>query len=83
MGTRSCTARDGSTWEAFAADAVVAHGKAGAILAFRPSADADDGVLHSTITFNSQAAADLALDSMSDKELGRRLSLARKAAGTL
>lgn len=81
MGSRKYTAPDGTRWEAFAADAIVAHGRTGAILAFRPLEDEELGVLNSTITFNSQTAANAALSSMSERELGRRLSLARKAAG--
>lgn len=68
-------------WEAFAAEAIVAHGKEGAVLAFRRAGGGTDEVLHSTITFNSMAAADFALRTMSEKEVQRRLRLARMAAG--
>lgn len=68
-------------WEAFAAAAIVAHGKEGAVLAFRRAGGGTDEVLHSTITFNSMAAADFALRTMSEKEVQRRLRLARMAAG--
>jgi hypothetical protein len=68
-------------WIAYAEDAVVAHGRPGAILAFRQSGSGADEFLRSTITFNSIAAANFALRTMSDKELRRRLSLARMAAG--
>ena len=68
-------------WTAFAADAIVAHGKPGAVLAFRPANDLAAAELRSTITFNSMEAAAFALRTMSVKELRRRLSLARMAAG--
>jgi hypothetical protein len=72
---------EGGMWQAFAADAVVAHGKPGAVLAFHPSdGDEADAVL-STITFNSTAAAEFALRTMGVKELRRRLDLARMAVG--
>jgi hypothetical protein len=70
----------GGTWEAFAVDEIVAHGRPGAALAFRSAGSADPGV-RSTITFNSFAAADFALRTLSLKELRRRLDLARVAAG--
>jgi len=72
---------DGVRWEAIAVDAVVAHGKPGAVLAFRPAGEADGDVLRTTITFNSMNAADFALRTMSEKDLRRRLSLARMAVG--
>lgn len=71
---------DGVTWEAFAMDAVVAHGKAGAALAFRRPGVAPGEPLRSTITFNSEAAAAFALRTLGEKELRRRLSLSRAAA---
>ena len=77
---RSHVAEDGAQWEVIAVDAVVAHGRTGAVLAFRPVEGPEDRVLRSTITFNSRAAAELAIQAMSDKEIGRRLELARKAA---
>jgi hypothetical protein len=72
---------DGTSWIAFAADAIVAHGRPGAVLAFRPDGATDNGTLRSTVTFNSFAAADFALRTMSTREIGRRLALARMAAG--
>lgn len=74
---------DGSVWEAVALDAVVAHGKQGAVLAFRPAGDEQVEPLRSTITFNSRSAADLALRTLGEKELSRRLSIARGAAGRI
>lgn len=80
MDLRTVTGADGTEWEAYAADAIVAHGRAGAALAFR-RAGAVDGGIQSTVTFNSMAAADLALRTMSAKEIRRYLSLARQAEG--
>ena len=79
--TREIVGTDGTRWVAFAEDAVVAHGRAGAVLAFRLADGSRDDVLLSTITFNSMDAADFALGTMSGKELLRRLRLARQAAG--
>ena len=80
MDPRKIEGADGTEWVAYAADAVVAHGRAGAVLAFRPAAG-DGPELLSTVTFNSMPAAQFALRSMSAKEIGRRLSLSRQAAG--
>lgn len=80
---RDLVAPDGSRWTAFAHDAIVAHGRTGAILAFRKEEGDADDVLHSTITFNSMDAAEFALGSMSEKDLLRRLRLARQAADGL
>jgi len=80
---------DGSVWEAFAVDAVVAHGRVGAALAFRAAEGASyakansDEVFRSTITFNSGKAAAFALRTLGEKELRRRLDLARSAVGHL
>ena len=79
--TRDFSAEDGSPWVALAVESTVAHGKLGAILAFRPAAGDEDALLRSTITFNSMAAANFALRSLGERELRRRLGLARMAAG--
>ena len=79
--TRPFTTEDGEEWIAFAVDAIVAHGKPGAVLAFRPVGGTEDDTVRSTITFNSHAAAEFALETMSVKELRRRLGLARTAIG--
>lgn len=79
MESRRLRAADGTEWEGFATDAIVAHGRAGAALAFRPAGESE-GSLLSTVTFNSMAAAEHALRTMSEKEIRRRLSLARQAA---
>lgn len=80
---REITGADDTRWIAYAEDAVVAHGRSGAVLAFRKVGDERSDALFSTITFNSMKAAAFALETMSDKELRRRLSLARRAAGGL
>jgi hypothetical protein len=72
---------EGNLWEAVALEAVVAHGKRGAVLAFRPAGDAQAEPLRGSITFNSRDAAEFALRTLGEKELCRRLSLARGAAG--
>lgn len=79
--TRSVAAPDGSRWLAFADEAIVAHGRRGAVLAFRAEGGDGEDILRSNVTFNSLSAADLALRTMADKELARRLSLVRRAAG--
>lgn len=77
---RSFTAGDGTEWEAIAVEAVVAHGKQGAALAFRPTGDAAFEPLRSTVTFNSDDAAAFALRTLGETELRRRLGLTRAAA---
>jgi hypothetical protein len=67
----------GESWRAIAVDAVVAHGKPGAVLAFVPAGRPESEPIHSTVTFNSHKAADFALRTMSQKELQRRLAMAR------
>jgi uncharacterized protein YbaA (DUF1428 family) len=81
---REFTDEEGTRWEAMAPDAVVAHGRTGSVLAFRRAgdADADAEPLRSNITFNSREAADAAIRTLGEKELRRRLSLARAALGT-
>ncbi len=81
MTTRHFEDGEGVSWEAFAADRIVAHGRPGAVLAFRRVGTDPDEHLTSTITFNSFEAADFALGTISEKELRRRVSLAREAAG--
>ena len=44
---------EGRAWEALALDAVVAHGKQGAVLAFRPAGEPGSEPVRSNITFNS------------------------------
>ncbi len=79
--TRPFTSEDGLEWEALAVDAIVAHGKPGAVLAYRRIGGTDEEIVRSTITFNGMSAAEFALRTMSVKELRRRLALARAAIG--
>ena len=67
----------GKSWQAIAVDAVVAHGKPGAVLAFVPAEQPGSEPIQANVTFNSHRAADFALRTMSQKELRRRLSMAR------
>jgi hypothetical protein len=69
-------------WTVIATDAVVAHGKKGAALAFRRSAEPEAEPLVTNITFNSHEAADFAIRTLGEKELRRRVALARAALGT-
>lgn len=78
---RELTDEEGLRWSAFADDAIVAHGRVGKALAFAPVAGQPGDIVRTTLTFNSGAAADFALRTMSEKELRRRLSLARMSAG--
>lgn len=77
---RVFTDEEGASWHALAPEAVVAHGKLGAVLGFRPAEEPDAEPLLSTITFNSVGAAEFALRTLGEKELRRRLSLAQAAA---
>lgn len=71
----------GVAWEAFGVDDIVAHGKLGVRLAFRPADDPTAAPLPSRVTFNSREAADFALRTLGEKELLRRLTLAQAQAG--
>jgi hypothetical protein len=71
----------GADWEVFGLESVVAHGRRGAVLAFRPANAAGAEPLATPVTFNSSTAAELAIRTMGDKELVRRLTQARIAAG--
>ena len=72
---------DGRAWIALAAESTVAHLKKGAVLAFRPADEPDAAPLRTPVDFNSAAAADFAIRTMSDKELRRRLTWAKTDAG--
>jgi hypothetical protein len=69
-------------WTVIATDAVVAHGKKGAALAFRRADEPEAEPLVTNITFNSREAADFAIRTLGEKELRRRVALARAALGT-
>lgn len=70
----------GRPWEAIAIPTKVAHLRDGAQLGFR-AADNADATVTAPIDFNSMEAAAFAIRTMSDKELRRRLELAKTAAG--
>ncbi|HVH13046.1 MAG TPA: hypothetical protein VM759_08345 [Longimicrobium sp.] len=77
---RSITDDHGRPWEAVAIATKVAHLRDGAQLGFHP-AGADAETVSAPITFNSMDAAEFAIRTMSEKELRRRLELAKTAAG--
>ena len=81
MTTRPVTDDQGRVWEAIAVESLVAHMKKGAQLAFRPADAPTAEPVRSTIDFNSMAAADFAIRTMSDKDLRRRLQWAKTDAG--
>jgi hypothetical protein len=70
---------EGMPWHVVAVDAVVAHGKPGAAMAFVPADRPDAAPIPGNVTFNSHEAARSALTAMGLKELRRRLALARAA----
>jgi hypothetical protein len=71
----------GRRWQAVAIPETVAHMRSGAVLGFR-AADADEAEpIRAPVTFNSVAAAELAIGSMSEWELKRRLTWALTEAG--
>ncbi|HST62272.1 MAG TPA: hypothetical protein VLK84_26450 [Longimicrobium sp.] len=77
---RSITDDHGRPWEAVAIATKVAHLRDGAQLGFRLAGDPAADVM-APITFNSMDAAEFAIRTMSEKELRRRLELAKTAAG--
>ena len=79
---RQITDAQGRMWEAVGAEATVAHMRRGAVLAFHPAGEAA-ALVKTTIVFNSQRAAELAIHAMSDKELRRRLDWAKTSAGVV
>jgi hypothetical protein len=79
--TREFVDATGVAWAALGVDDMVAHGKTGVRLAFRPSGSPHDAPLPSKVTFNSREAADFALRTLGEKELRRRLTLAQAQAG--
>lgn len=77
---RSIKDDHGRAWEAVALPIKVAHLRDGAQLAFRPEAGEP---VTAPIDFNSIDAANLAISTMSEKELRRRLEWAKTAAGVV
>lgn len=78
---REITDEQGNRWQAVAVPSEVAHRKLGATLGFRPAEGSEEDTILTPVTFNSMKAAEGAVRSMGEKELLRRLSLARAAAG--
>ncbi|HEX8395755.1 MAG TPA: hypothetical protein VF665_25605 [Longimicrobium sp.] len=74
---RSINDDHGRAWEALALPIKVAHLRDGARLAFRHEGEQ----VTSAIDFNSIEAANFAIETMSEKELRRRLEWAKTAAG--
>lgn len=73
--------KNGRTWMAVPVESTVAHLKSGAVLGFRPAADPDAEPIRTNVEFNSFRAAELAIRTMSEKELRRRLEWAKTDAG--
>lgn len=71
----------GNVWKVVAIPTPVAHVRRGARLAFEAGTGGDP--LLTQVTFNSAAAAELAIRTMSEAELHRRLSLASEDARSL
>ena len=71
----------GREWVAVGAPSTVAHLKQGAVLAFRPADDPGAEPIRTSVEFNSAAAADFAIRTMSDTEIQRRLAWAKTDAG--
>ena len=80
---RSFVDATGASWDAFGIDEIVAHGKPGVRLAFRPDGSTSAEPLPSRVTFNSHEAADFALRTVGEKELRRRLALAQAQGGAV
>jgi hypothetical protein len=76
---RSIQDETGAAWEAVAIPVKVAHLRDGAQLAFRRAEG--EPTVSAPIDFNSMAAAELAIRTMSENELRRRLDWAKAAAG--
>jgi hypothetical protein len=72
---------NGGEWVVVAAPSTVAHLKKGAVLAFRPADEPDAEPIRTAVEFNSAAAAEFAIRTMSDKEIQRRLVWAKTDAG--
>lgn len=77
---RNITDDHGRPWEAVAIPTKVAHLRDGAQLGFRHAGEPPAAV-SAPITFNSLDAAEFAIRTMSEKELRRRLELAKTAVG--
>ncbi|HEX8696801.1 MAG TPA: hypothetical protein VF746_30560 [Longimicrobium sp.] len=78
---REITDDGGRVWQPVAVESTVAHLKKGATLAFRPTDDPTAEPVRTAIAFNSMAAAEFAIGTMSEKDLKRRLEWAKTDAG--
>jgi hypothetical protein len=78
---RTITDDHGRAWQAIAIPTKVAHLRDGAILGFRLAEEAAGEPVTAPIDFNSLDAAHFAINTMSEKELRRRLEWAKTAAG--
>ena len=78
---REVTDRGGRAWVAIPVASKVAHLRDGAALGFRPAEEADAEPILTNVEFNSFAAAELAIGTMSEKEISRRLQWAKTDAG--
>jgi hypothetical protein len=79
---RSLSDERGERWEAVADPVRVAHLRDGARLAFRSGApDGATVTVTTPVDFNSMAAAEMAIRTMSENELRRRLAWAKTSAG--
>jgi hypothetical protein len=78
---REVADRTGRAWVAVPVESKVAHLKAGAVLGFRPADEPDAEPIRTNVEFNSFRAAELAIRTMSAKEVGRRLEWAKTDAG--
>lgn len=78
---REVADRAGRRWVAVPVASRVAHLKAGAVLGFHPADEPAAEPIRGNVEFNSTAAADFAIRTMSEKEIGRRLEWAKTDAG--
>lgn len=78
---RTIADEQGREWEVMWVETVGAHMVKAATLAFRPVGEAGTEPLLTPVAFNSPAAADFAISTMSDKELRRRVAWVKTSFG--
>lgn len=78
---REITDKAGTRWGVIAVPTHGAHRKLGATLAFRRVDEPETEPVLTPISFNSDEAAAFAINTMSDAELRRRLTMAGAVAG--
>ena len=78
---REVTDRRGRTWLAIPVASKVAHLREGAALGFRRADEQNAQPIRTNVEFNSFAAAEFAIGTMSEKEISRRLEWAKTDAG--